>query len=424
MKPSIAILHYSAPPVIGGVEKVIADHTRWMLKAGYPVTILTGRGGDSKVLTGAKVVVIPEIDTEFPLNVEIARGLDRGRLPAEFEELQRKIERLLKLHLVDQDVLLVHNILTVHYNMPLTSALNELLHRQLLPPTVAWVHDISRHVNPKSTFSQRNGFPWDLLRTYRPDLHYVTVSSRRRQALADTFGCPAEQIAVIPNGVAPESLLSLTDFGTRLIKDLHLYEADLILLMPVRVTRAKNIEFALAVSSALKQAGWNTRLIITGPPDPHSQDSRAYFDHLLMKRGELGLEHEVVFVHEWLTHLDRPFVVDSARIAELYRMTDIVFVPSHREGFGLPVLEAGLARQPVFATGIPAVDEVGVECVHLIPPGESPEQVARRMIDWAVGDVEQRLRRRVRQRFTWQAIFERDIEPLLTRCAQGVKEQV
>jgi glycosyltransferase involved in cell wall biosynthesis len=311
----------------------------------------------------------------------------------------------------------------VHYNMPLTAALYSMLGAGALPPTVAWVHDICRYVNPHSGFDQRFGFPWNMLRKYHPEIQYEAVSVRRQQMLADTLAIPSERIGVIPNGVAPETLLALSDLGKSMARDFRLYDADLILLMPVRVTRAKNIEFALAVTAALKHAGQKVRLLVTGPPDPHSRDSQEYYEQLLAQRRALGVEQEAVFLYEGVTGHPAPLIIELAGVAELYRLADIVLMPSLREGFGLPVLEAGLTRLAVFTTGIPAVDEVGADRVYGIADGESAEQVATRMTEWAERDVEQRLRRRVRQQFVWQAIFERDIEPLLAKCAQEVKEQ-
>jgi hypothetical protein len=50
-KPPIAILHYSAPPVVGGVEAVIAAHVKTFQEAGYPVTVIAGRGGEREMVS-------------------------------------------------------------------------------------------------------------------------------------------------------------------------------------------------------------------------------------------------------------------------------------------------------------------------------------------------------------------------------------
>ena len=47
--------------------------------------------------------------------------------------------------------------------------------------------------------------------------------------------------------------LALSQPGEALIERLGLWESDLVLLMPVRITQAKNIEYAIQVTAALKQ---------------------------------------------------------------------------------------------------------------------------------------------------------------------------
>jgi mannosylglucosylglycerate synthase len=307
----------------------------------------------------------------------------------------------------DADVLIVHNVLNYHFNLPLTAALYHLLDRRAVPRMIAWCHDISRYVNLSSGAVSRTGFPWGLLRTPREEITYVAVSSRRQRMLAATLGCPPGQIRVIPNGVAPEDLWGLDDFGQRILKDFDLLNRDVNLLMPVRITRAKNIEFALRVTAALKASGFEPLLLITGPPDPHVPASPAYADELCALRRELGLDCEVAFLYE--TH---PSLTISS-VAELYRMADVIFLPSHREGFGLPVLEAGLIGKPIFASDVPALDEVGTNSIYRIAPNDTPNLVVGRIARFTQEDSSYQLSRRVRKHFTWQAIFARTIEPLM-----------
>ena len=417
MKPHLSILHYTALPIIGGVESVIADHTRLFIQAGYSVTIITGRGGDSAAHAGANVVLIPELDSEHPENLKVAQDLEEGILRPEFRNLQARIEKKLIAPLAGSDVLLVHNVLNFHFNLPLTAALYRLLDQHRTPRMVAWCHDISRYLTPSSGEEPRFGFPWDLLRTYRSEIRYVAVSSRRQRLLAETLAISEERIQMIPNGVAPALLLGLGEFAQQVVKEFDLLSADLILLMPVRITHAKNIEFALEVTAALKAEQIAPKLIITGPPDPHARDSQAYFDELIALRRKLQLQREVVFLYQGTSDLPGPLTIEPATVAELYRVADVVLLPSHREGFGLPVLEGGLVRNAVFASKVPAVDEVGADLVHAIAPDETPQHVAARMREWADRDMSQRLQRRVRQNYTWQAIFERQIVPLIAASA-------
>jgi len=411
-RPRIAMLHYTAPPVVGGVEAVLLAHAQTFVQAGYPVTVVAGKGEAEALPEGVDLVLVPEIDSQ---NTEITRmsaQLEQGQVPPEFEAMSERLGMALAPILSAFDNLIVHNIFTKHFNLPLTAALDRLLDREKAPHCIGWCHDFS-WTSPSSGSKVHPGHPWDLLRTRRPEVTYVVVSQRRQQELAGLFGCPEEEIRVVYNGVDPQALLGLSAEGAALVERLDLLERDLVLLMPVRVTQAKNIEYALRVVAALKSRGNRPRLVLTGPPDPHDTESMAYFRSLQAQRGELGVEEEMRFVFESGSDPDEAYIISAGVVGDLFRVSDLMFMPSHREGFAMPVLEAGLAGIPVVCTGVPAAVEIGGEDVILFDLDDTPDHLAARLLAWAEGSAVHRLRRRVRQSYTWQAIFRRDIEPLL-----------
>jgi glycosyltransferase involved in cell wall biosynthesis len=376
---------------------------------------------------GASVKLIAGMDSRQPER-DGARppGAGFAPPPAEFDRAREQLETELGAVLGPGDVVIAHNLLTTHLNLPLTAALYRLADQGRLGPLVAWCHDLSRYVNPASGDVQRYGYPWDLLRQPRPDVTYVAVSSFRQQALARVLDLPPEAIQVIPNGVDAPLLLGLSAEGVRLAERYGLLSADLVLLMPVRLTRAKNIEFALQVAAALKADGLALRLVVTGPPDPHAADAQDYFGRLRALRRELRLDDEAVFLAAdygdggdgSATAAIAPPLTPE-RVAELFRLCDVVLMPSLREGFGMPVLEAGLAGKPVYATSIPVVQDVGSNLVQLIGRDETPASVARRLAAWAARDPIHRLRRLTRQTYTWPAIFSRCLQPLVEDQVAG-----
>lgn len=410
------MLHYSAPPIVGGVETVIAEHARLLAAAGYPTSLIVGRGGASGLTENVSVRVVPEMDSEYPINQTMTTALNRGEVPHEFEGLCRDLEMALENALAGVDVIVAHNVLTMHFNLPLVAVLHRLMDRRVGRQWIAWAHDVSRYVNPASGTPQRRGFPWDLLRAYRPEATYVAVSSHRKRLLAEVLQCPLEAIQVVPNGVEVADSLGLSDIGQHLAEEFDLLLADLVILMPVRITRAKNIEYALRVAAALKAAKLSLRLIVTGPPDPHSADITAYCAELDTLRHNLHLEKEVAFIYEGTSTLGRPLWLSPTVVGELYRLADLVLMPSHREGFGMPILEAGMVGRPVFATAMPALEEIGVGLVSQIASVEPPEQVAARIQGWSAQDMTHRLRRRVRQAYTWSAILSRYLVPLINQA--------
>jgi glycosyltransferase involved in cell wall biosynthesis len=313
------------------------------------------------------------------------------------------------------DRLIIHNVLTKHFNLPLTAALIRLLDQGEIHGCVAWCHDLT-WTSSHSRSQVHPGYPWDLLRTSRLDVTYVAVSQERRQELSGLFGWPEERFQVIYNGVDPDALLSLSTEGRQLVDRLGLIEAGLVLLLPVRVTQAKNIEYALQVVAALKEAGCRPVLVITGPPDPHDPQNIAYYQSLLQQRDSLGLRQEARFVYESGPLPGEPYFIPSSIVAELYRLSDLLFMPSRREGFGLPVLEAGLVGLPVACAPFPAAREVGDGDILIFDPEiEPPNDLAQRLLHFTEESPTIRLRLRVRQNLTWEAIFEHQIQPLLEK---------
>jgi len=409
---NIAILHYSIPPVVGGVEAVIQAHAGLLLAAGYPVTLIAGAGELAALPKGTGFIKIEEMDSRHPQVTEISRQLEAGENPAQFEALKIALASKLQHTCEPFDTILVHNIFSKHFNLPLTAALFDLLDQGLVKNCIAWCHDIS-WTSDHARAKVFPGYPWDLLRTYREDITYVVVSNARQGELAGLFHCPAEQIRVIYNGVDPRELYSLSVEGQALVERLELGEADLILLMPVRITQAKNIELALQVVASLKGRGIRPKLVVTGPPDPHDRGDMEYYQSLLEARRHFGVEQEARFVYGSGPNPEIGYTIELPVVREMYRTCDALFMPSHREGFGMPILEAGLMGMPVFTTPIPAAEEIGGQDVIRFSSTDSPDRVAELILSWVKSSSTQQLRKRIRQRYTWQAIFQHDILPLL-----------
>jgi glycosyltransferase involved in cell wall biosynthesis len=69
--------------------------------------------------------------------------------------------------------------------------------------------------------------------------------------------------------------------------------------------------------------------------------------------------------------VELPFVERPA-LAALYRRASLVLLPSDREGFGLPLVEAMACGTPAIASAIPALMEVGGRGATYCPPGDVP----------------------------------------------------
>jgi mannosylglucosylglycerate synthase len=389
-RPRIALLHYTAAPVTGGVESVMATHCRLLREAGHDVRVIAGRG-DAELL--------PEVDSRHPEVERVAMCLAEGdAATGEFEALRGRLGTSLGELLADRDVVIAHNVLTMPFNLPLAAALGDAGR-----PVVAWTHDLA-WVNPRYAAYRRPGWPWSILREAQPWARYVAVSRLRRDEVASTFGLPPADVAVVPNGVDPPVFLGLGPDTLELARRAGLTDAEPLVLVPVRITRRKRLELAIDAAASLAAAHPNLRVVVSGPPGPHSADNRAYTEELRQRRARLGLDEVVSFLADLAAPGGAHPVSDRA-IAELYRMADVVLLPSESEGFGLPVLEAGLSRAPLVCADIPVLREVAGTDAWTFPAGSEGETVAR-AVSRALASRGARLRRRVLRDYGWPAVLE------------------
>jgi glycosyltransferase involved in cell wall biosynthesis len=404
----VSILHYAAPPVVGGVESTIFHHARLLSQAGYKVSIITGRGE-----TFAREIpyfLIPEIDSRHPEVINLGSELAEGKITGEFYQLRDRLFESLDSSLKDTDVLIVHNVLTLHKNLALTAALKKIS-EQGKPGMIAWCHDFAWQ-DALYTPDLHPGYPWDLLKSPWPDVRYVTVSEHRRQRLVELLSIPESEVDVIPPGVDVFQFLNLSPLVQKIINQLELFDADPLVLLPARITRRKNIEFAIKVIEFLIADYPQVSLVITGPPGPHNPKNVAYLDSLRAMREELQLVSNIHFLYEFNGE-DQILILPDEIITELFRAADIIIFPSHREGFGIPVLEAGLARTPIFASDIPSVRESSNGLINLFNPTGDPGAVAAEIDAFLQSDRAYQLRRQVIENFTWQSILKNQIIPIL-----------
>ena len=92
-------------------------------------------------------------------------------------------------------------------------------------------------------------------------------------------------------------------------------------------------------------------MLVTGPVDPPSANSRAYAIQLLRRRTALGMDNAVRFMLAEAAE-DGQHPVHDEDVAALYRVSDALLITTASEGFGLPLLEAALARVPIVCTDL------------------------------------------------------------------------
>ena len=158
----------------------------------------------------------------------------------------------------------------------------------------------------------------------------------------------------------------------------------------------KNVDGLLRGFARVRAAVPDARLVLAGNPTSTEPGLRALAT-------ELSLDDHVRFLE----------FVDAAELEGLYAAASLFVLPSHNEGFGLPVLEAMARGVPVACSGVSALPEVGGDAARYFDP-RSPTEIGAVIAD-VLGDGEARRRmadagRRHAAGMTWTATAEATLE--------------
>ena len=400
----IALIHYSCPPIIGGVEFILAEHAQLFAEHGYAVDVIVGDGAPFR--DDVPVKVIPEL-ASVPRS-KLRSLLRSGEAPEEVDALKGVLREALSGY----DVCAVHNILTMHFNPVAANALAQLAEAGEIPPLVAWVHDSSLLSNDyrKMAFT---GPLWAYLSRRIANVAYVAISGVRRTQIAERLDIPQDDITVIPDGVDLKGFLNITERASRIFDKANLKGVAAIALTPTRIVRRKNLEAGVELIHELKKLGKSVRWLITGAVDRHNPATRAYLEELQADVAQRGLEEEVRFLGA------DGGKVHYKTLRSLYRLCDFVLLPSEDEGFGIPVLEAAMSKRMVVLNDIPVFHEVAGDHAIYMGGDRRPAEAAREIAAFLDNDMATRLKKHVQQHYLWRTVFTRHIEPFFRRIVSA-----
>lgn len=413
----VGIVHYTAPPrKVAGVEVVIDYHSRVLTRYGYDVRLVFGEGGGLK---NEKVeeCEVPLLSPEDPrVQVTQREILARHEETVGFRELKEDIKKELRPLLSNLDSCIVHNIPSMPFNFAATAAINELAD-DLKKRFIFWLHDAILVRDEWKAPSDE--FPSTLLHHRNERIVFVTPTSfraRQFEALKEPYRIDA--MKVIPNGVSVEEYLKIDETTKQLMKRMGLAFDDFIIITPVRILPRKNIELALNVVHELVHLSGKKKikLLITGPPsaDPESVAYEAMLRGIIKTR---RLQESVIFCHN-LISFKREFSngqVAKWSVADVYNIADLVLIPSKEEGFGLPVIEAGAARKPIFCSRIPPFQELIREDIegYMFDLDNPPADIAFRIYRMMLANTVDNNFDQVVAKYDWESIVLKKLAPLL-----------
>ena len=234
----------------------------------------------------------------------------------------------------------------------------------------------------------------------RKAAHVTCVSAATRDELLRYRLVPPDRLSVIANGVHPVFSAAVDpkadEEAARLLGPANHARADL-LHVGSTIPR-KGIELLLRVFGEVRTQYPETRLVRVGGQFSRSQERLA---------ADLEIRDAVVVLP----------TLSREELAAVYRRAALVLLPSRREGFGLPVVEALACNTPVVASDLSAIREVAGDVVEYCRPdvvADWTRVIARLLQERASHPAAWQARRRAgrarAERFDWTKHATRMVE--------------
>jgi glycogen(starch) synthase len=306
----VLLVSWEYPPVIeGGLGRHVRKLSEHLTTDGVEVHVLTRGGGRLATHEDRHGVVVHRVrEPDFPRDVTAfvrwVRAMN-GDMLALGAELCRRLE-----------------FDAVHSHDWLVADTGRRLARQLGVPWITTVHatESGRHQGWVQNYPQSHIHRLERTMVRRAD-RVITCSKFMQAHVADVFGIAVERITVIPNGIDPRDVKPVVEDLAELRARFARPSEHLVLLVG-RLVYEKGFHIALDALAPVAARLGNVRFVVAGTGTAELE--------LRRQARRLGLLKHGTFLG-W---------VGDDMLHALYRVSEIVIVPSIYEPFGLVALEA------------------------------------------------------------------------------------
>ncbi|MCL5795146.1 MAG: glycosyltransferase family 4 protein, partial [Patescibacteria group bacterium] len=293
----IALMHYAYPPNVGGVELLLREQARILDNLGYHVTIITGNGRNDD--PNIDLFEVEEIQSILRFNPNLYEKIVvKGIVNKEFFSLVNSIRNKIEKYLDKQDVIIIHNILTLIHNLPLSYFLKDYIKRNPQKKYIIWVHD-QTFIDKGAILERKEGVNLsDQTRKilFEPvkNASYVVISNALKDLFCKVMKMPKNKVQVIPNGVNVKDFLEIDDPVWKFSKQFNLLSRYPIILSPVNILERKNIEYCIEIVAKLTKKYPEIAYIISGQPSKH-RNTQKYLEKINLLIAKYNLENNVFF---------------------------------------------------------------------------------------------------------------------------------
>lgn len=300
------------PRIIGGLARVVAELSKKMSKQGWEVHVVTADHpgcAEHEIEHGVNIHRVKTQTDPTPDFLTWVHRLNYGLLQYAIE-LHRKTPFDI-VHAHDWMVCDAAWVMKKGFGLPMVATMHATEAGRM-----KGVHtDLQRYINQ---IEWRLSFEaWKV----------IVNSQHMQQEMMGHFGMPADKLVIIPNGIDPETFDF--EFDPKPLRNQYAAEWEKIVLFVGRMVLEKGVQVLLNAIPSVSAECPGTKFLMVG--------TGYYLDDLKAQAQYLNVDHNVKFLG----------YVSDPDLLRLYKIADVVCIPSLYEPFGIVALEGMAAKVPV-----------------------------------------------------------------------------
>ena len=303
------------PRIIGGLARVVAELSKKMCKQGWEVHVVTADHpgcAEHEIADGVHLHRVKTQTDPTPDFLTWVHRLNYGLLQYAIEQHQKTPFDIVHAH--DWMVCDAAWVMKKGFGLPMVATMHATEAGRM-----KGVHtDMQRYINQ---------IEWRL----SFEAWQVIVNSQHMQnELMGHFSMPANKITVIPNGIDPETFDF--EFDSTALRNQYAAEWEKIVVYVGRMVLEKGVQVLLHSVPGVVAECPGTQFLMVG--------TGYYLDELKQQADNMNINHNVKFLG----------YVSDHDLLRLYKIADVVCIPSLYEPFGIVALEGMAAKAPVVTT--------------------------------------------------------------------------
>lgn len=308
------------------ITRIINEQIGMLLRHGYKPSVIVSEGFQPK-----ENFSHPDVELVYIPTVPVSND---GSVPEDWKEHIDKLFNALGGVFSVSNVVISHDIIwrpdLVMYNF----AMRKMAEKY---PLILWLNWIHSATSPKILC--KNEEVLKFLKTPFRNSYIVYPNPYEIPRVAQNFGYEEDMVKFCYHPTDIAGFFEFHPETKKLIDEHDLYNADVIIVYPVRMDRGKQPHKILGIAMALeKERGLKTKLILC---DFHSTggDKVVYRNEMKKFAEEKGFEGLIFTSDNKETEIEVPRKV----VADLFILSNVFILPSRSETYSLIAQEAALA---------------------------------------------------------------------------------